>query len=238
MAFGKKLQDVFKLLIDDIKKLGSKFDFFTEAKALEKYLADAGVTNIKAPQFIAEVFDELEAPRSGWKPIKDDIVSFFKTLPDRIKKEKITDEILVKYVPKEDWGLFKKDWANAALAYKGKLGSFPPMISKKDGDKIILSVFLGDIREKLGIRESELKGYTYKHVYSAVDENIGRNIVLSKLKGRLPKSKIKILDYPNASCLHDARYEFEIDRRDSTGMPLLIAKAAVLSALRDVGVIF
>ena len=89
-GFSKKMQDIFDVLVDDIKRLGyNKFDFFTEAKALEKYLADAGI-KMQAPKYIAELFDELELSKSSWKPDKKDLVAFFKTLPDRIKKEKVT----------------------------------------------------------------------------------------------------------------------------------------------------
>jgi hypothetical protein len=235
MAFGNKMQDVFTVLVRDIKELGSQFDFFKEAKALEKYLKDMGLS-IKAPQFIADLFDELEYPRSGWKPNKDDLTAFFKILPDRIKKEKITNDILVKHVPKEDWGKFKEAWASARSQIKKGVGNLPLLLSKQKGDETVVSVFLGDITERLGIRKSELKGYTYKHIYSTVDEVIGRDVILAKVQEKLKGATVRLLDYPNASCLHDARYEFSIRFDKVIPMAEILSKVVVIKALQEIGV--
>jgi len=234
MAFGKKMQDVFTLVVEDIKKLGGKFDFFEEARAIDNYLKEAGL-NVKSPQFVADLFDELEYKQSSWKPDKAGLLAFFKVLPDRIKKEKVTDDILVKYIPKDKWGEYKKAWASARASYKEKLGTLPLMLSREIEGGVVVSIFLGDIKDRLGVTRDDLNGDNYKYAYSAVDMVIGRDAVLAKIQEKLPTAKVRLLDYPNASCLYDARYEVEIKIKSM--LPTLSSKAAVVKALREVGVL-
>lgn len=230
MAFGTKMQEVFSKLIKDIRDLGNSFDFFKEARALDLYLRQAGLS-MKSPQFIAAIFDELEYPRSGWKPDKKDLAAFFKSLPARLAKEKITDDILIKHVPRDDWGLFRRDWASAAVANLKKeiLKDQVVMLSENKADEVIISVFLGDIKDRLGIRDSEIKGYTYKYVASAVDDALDHDTLLAKIKARLPNTKIRMMDAPNSACLDDARYEFAFSNNISEGR----AKFVIRSVLRE-----
>ena len=237
MAFGKKMQDVFKLFIADIKSLGNKFDFFEESKALDKYLKDAGLTT-KAPQFIAELFDELEFPKSSWQPDKASMLEFMRVLPDRIKKEKMSNDILVKFIPKDNWGEFKADWKSSAKSsYRSTLSSLPVILDDGGSANVTISVFLGDITDRIGITKADLQGDNYNYVYSAVEDNLGYRAILAKLQSKLPKAKIRVLDYPNAACLTDARYIFEIKSDPAFLLPVISAKVAILNTLKEIGVV-
>jgi hypothetical protein len=227
MAFSKKMQDIFNTVVDDIKKLGAKFDFFEEAKAIDKYLKDASIS-MKAPQYIAEVFDELEYPKSSWKPVKDELVLFFKNLPDNFKK-RITTEILVKHIPKDSWGDFKKDWARASFIAELP-AEFPTITRVNANGDIVVSVFLGDITEKLGIRKSEVNSYLYNTVYDAVGEAVNPKQILANMRPT-KKMTARVLDYPNASCLENASVQVSFKgARDEAQ-----AKRVVLQSLKRMG---
>ena len=207
MAFSKKMQDVLPKLVNEIKKQKIT-DFYKAASVLETLLDDAKA-GVDGAKFIANLLDELEYPQSSWRPVKDDLLVLFKLFPDSLKRG-ITKDIVVKYIPKQEWKYFNKGWAKAALRFKKSLGRSPVILSEYYGNQLDCNVFLGDITSALGMSKKDIDK-DYESTYTAIDETIGHFAVMAALKKTMPSSKIKIIDYPNGSNLEDAKYEFIID---------------------------
>ena len=224
MALHKKLQEVFNWYIDtnEIKKK----DFYQFSQDVEKKLKNSGFS-ISSAQFITKIFDALEYPSSAWKPKTDDLLVFFDSLPERMWKDRW--DIMVDYVPKEEWGRYNKEWSKTTSSFINSLDSEPVMLIEEDKEKnLIFSVFLGDITSKLGISEKDLK-YRYNNVYDAIENELG----YKSIKNHLP-ANIEVLDWPNASVVTNAKYEFRI--RAQKDPPIADVKNIIIMALNKVGV--
>ena len=229
MAFSKKMQDVLPKLVKEIKTQDIT-DFYDAANILEVLLDESGVgMGIDGAKYIALMLDELEYHNSQWKPNKEDLVFFLKLFPATLKKG-ITKDVMVNYIPKQEWKHFDKEWANAKSNFKKSLGESPVILSEYYGSQLDCNVFLGDITEALGMSKRDLDK-DYEAAYTAIDETIGHNAVMAALKSKLPNSKVKIIDYPNGSNLKDAKYEFIIESK--LGRKTIERK--ITAALRVVG---
>lgn len=228
MAFNKKMQDVLTLFVDRIKKLGDNFDFLAEARSLDKMLVDSGI-KMNSAQFLNEIFEELEHPKSSWRPNKDELNILLKALPDRIKKGRVSKDILVKYIPRSDWELFaSSSLSSLASSYKKKLGTSPVILSKYYGDNLNCNVFLGDIGYKLGLRRCS----NFESMCYAIDKSLGMDVVMAELSKRIPQASIKVIDFPNGSNLCDAKYEFFIESDKSK--PFI--EKQILLTLQEIGI--
>ena len=199
MAISKKLQEVFDWYVGEFSG-----DFFSFIKILDGKLKVLGLTTPSAT-FIANVLDELDLgkERSTWKPFpsNENIVSFLESLPPRFIKD--WWGVIAKYVPEERWKQFRQKLKQAKSAYVNSLSSDPIILVNENKHKdLIFSVHFGNITSKLGLSEGELK-LRYDDVYDAIEEELG----YTAIKAHLPEH-ISVIDWPNASTLEDAKYEF------------------------------
>lgn len=239
MAFGKKMQEVFDRYIAAIDRMGSKFDFIKMSPRLEDRLKLEGI-RMNPAQYIAEIFDELEYPRGNWKVNYEDLKKFFGVLPDRIKKERITQEILENHVPRNEWGLYDKKLAasleessvnqskaKVQAAYLESIGAFeqkPVILSErlKKGEYIV-QIFLGDVSKVVGSYEDS----NYPKLYDSLEEEIGRGVALAAFKEAFQNDvAVTVEDWPNLTCLVDAAYEIKL-KSDRPLLQNTIKKAAV-----------
>ena len=213
MAFSKTMQkmwDRFIEAIDRIEAKGKKFDLIKMGKALDVALVDMGL-HMKSPQWIKEVFDELSYPRSNWEPTQEDLQKFFNVLPERMKKENITKDILVKYVPKNDWGKYDKAWAESCYSFiESCANTQTTTIANINKDKYSLSFYLGDLSDSI----PEELASDYDVAYDAVEDMLGKEKIIATINKFKPDSvEIKLVDWPNLSCITNAKYEFEVDKK-------------------------
>jgi hypothetical protein len=211
VAFSLKMQEILPALVRIINR-EKITDFYEAAGVLEEVLKRKGIATSGA-KWLADLFDELEYSQSNWKPDKKDLSTLFKLLPNKFK-QKITNKMLMEYIPKEDWShfpQFNKTRANARHCFKESLGDSPIILSEYYGNQLDCSVFLGDITDSIGTDLIDFEK-NYDDTYAAIEETIGHDVTIAALKRRLPKeAKIRLIDYPNGSNLQDAKYEFIIE---------------------------
>ena len=199
MAISKKLQDLFDWYVDNFYG-----DFFSFIKIVDARLKSLELTTTSAT-FIANVLDELDLgkERSIWKPFpsNEKIVTFLESLPPRFIKE--WWEVIAKYIPEDQWKQFRQKLKQAKSSYVNSLGSDPVILVNENKHKdLLFSVHLGNLTSKLGLSESDLR-LRYDDVYDAIEEELG----YTSIKSHLPEY-ISVIDWPNASTLEDAKYEF------------------------------
>jgi len=224
VAFGKKMQDVFDRYIAAIDRMGSKFDFIRMAPKLEDRLKLEGI-RMNAAQYFSKVFDELEYPQSNWRVDYEDLKKFFEVLPDRIKKDSITKDILKRHVPPGEWSLYNKELAKQLSArleekkpvkaqakahYLESIGAFdqkPIVLSEKlKKDEYIVQVFLGDVSKVVGSLQEHEEDYS--QLYDTLEQEIGRDVASAAFtKAFEDDVTVTVEDWPNLSCLVDAAYE-------------------------------
>ncbi len=216
MAFGKKLQDVFDRYVAAILKKGAdNFDFYKMAPALDRGLAKDGL-KIKSPQFFAEVFDELENPRSNWKIVYDDLKVFLSILPKEWIKRKITPEILVKWIPKEDWELYGRKPSTASLKRVVRASYIKELKDKDEYNVVAISheiedgwnvqVFLGDFSHVVSSRSTQ----HYDYAYDALEQEMGKVPLETALRREFGKEEYTIKAWPNLANITSASYEVEV----------------------------
>jgi hypothetical protein len=203
VAFDKKMREIFDWYIATYKKRSSESDknskdfFYSFTHDLDKHIKSI-VPEMNGAMFIAKIFDELEYP-DVWKPKYEDMLVFFDSLPSEISTKKWP--IMAPRLKREDWGRYNKKYAKASFIES--LGTDYIMLMREDNKKnLIFSVYLGDIRNKIGISDSDLLQY-YDETYDVIEQEIGRDAVAKYL----PDS-IQVVDWPNASALSNAKYEF------------------------------
>jgi len=224
VALHKKLQDVFNWYVDTIRKEKDP-DLYRFSPEIEKKLKDSGLS-INSAQFINKVFEALEYPSKAWVPVVSDLLLFFDSLPDRLLKDKW--KILTDYVPKSEWGRYNKEWARATSSFVDSLNSEPLILIEEDKNKnLIFSVFLGDITSKLGITTSDLKHH-YDDLYESVEKELG----YTAIKQHIPDD-ITVVDWPNASVLANAKYEFLVKPQKDPAIADI--KNSIVVALNKIG---
>ena len=200
LAFDKKLQDIFNWYVEKSKEFENFYDF---TNLLEKKLTDSNL-NMNAAMFVHKVFDELEFPNKRlWSPNYEDLLVFIDSLPQTMWKKHWN--VIMHNVKRDDWGRYNKRYAKAATTFIESLSHDPLILVEEDSKKnLIFSVFLGDITGKLGITKEYLSN-RYDDVYDVIEQELG----CEKIKQYLPKN-IEVLDWPNASILTNAKYEFRV----------------------------
>ena len=200
MSLHKKLQETFNWLIDAFREDDTNTDLYKFSPVLEKKLKEQGIQYSSA-QFIDKIFDALEYPSPAWHPNPDDLLVFFDSLPNRMIVERW--DFLNSYIPKSQWGKYNKQWAKTTSSFVNTLSDEPVILIEEDKNKnLIFSVYLGDITNKLGLTSKDLK-YNYDTVYDAIDNEVG----YAAIQKYLPEG-IQIIDWPNASVITNAKYEF------------------------------
>ena len=204
MALDKKLQDVFNWYVES-RKVSEDENFYKLTVKLEKKLKESGLA-INAAMFIHKVFDALEYPNKAlWSPKYDDLLVFFDSLPERMLQSNWTT--MMPYLKRDDWGKYNRKYAKAKAtnSFMGSLNSDPIMLVNEDVKRnLIFSVFLGDITSKVGITKDDLDR-RYGDVYDAIEQELGYEAIAK----HLPEN-ISVIDWPNASILTNAKYEFRI----------------------------
>ena len=210
VAFDKKMREIFEWYTKAYKKKctenpdkESKDIFYSLTHDLDKYLQDIS-PEMNGAMFIAKIFDELEYPDRVWKPKYEDLLLFFDSLPTDVYTKKWS--VMVHHLKRDDWGRYNKKYAKAS--FLESLGTDHIILMKEDKRKnLIFSVFLGDIQGKLGISEIDLS-QRYDETYDAIEQEIGRDAITKYLP-----DGIQVVDWPNASVLTNAKYEFLIKER-------------------------
>lgn len=204
MALDKKLQDIFNWYVRT-RKISADENFYKFTTKLEKKLKDSGL-EINAAMFIHKVFDALEYPnKSLWSPEYGDLLVFFDSLPERMLQSNWNS--MMPYLKREDWGRYNRKYAKskASSSFIDSLDSDPIMLINEDSKKnLIFSVFLGNITNKVGITKDDLDR-RYDDVYDSIEQELGYEAIAKHLP-----TNISVLDWPNASILTNAKYEFLI----------------------------
>jgi hypothetical protein len=231
VALGRKLQDVFDRYVAAILKKGiDKFDFYKMVPALENRLAKDEV-GIKSPQFFAKVFEELNDPRSNWKVDYEDLKTFLLVLPKEWIKRKITPEILVQWIPKEDWELFGR--SSTASLKRQAMASYVAGLRKDGVNAVAVSrrieggwnvqVYLGDVSRLVDARSAN----HYDHAYDALEQVIGKGPMTAAMKREF-KEDFRIKAWPNLAGVQSAFYEVEID---APGKPAWMVERRTIQAV-------
>lgn len=200
MAFDKKTQEIFQWYVTTYKNSEDK-NFYNLTHKLDKRVKELS-PSMNSAIFIARVFDELEYPKTAlWLPEYEDLLLFFDSLPPRVWVDKWS--IMIIHLKREDWGRYNKKYAKASFIES--LGTDYLMLMEEDKKKnLIFSVFLGDIKSRVGVSDKDLH-QRYNETYDAIEQEIGREAI-----AKLLPEDIAVIDWPNASVLQNAKYEFLI----------------------------
>lgn len=199
MAISKKMQEVFDWYVDNRPK-----DVYEFSSDLDESLKLRDI-NMNSAEFVAAILNELDLGQlaSNWKPWPDNkrITIFLESLPRRFIKDWWS--LVSKYVPEEKWEKFKQKIRSSA-SFIDFLESDEPVILVNENKKkdLIFSVYLGNIIAKLGLTEDDLK-HRYDDVYDAIENELGHKAISAHIP-----SYLSVIDWPNASTLENAKYEF------------------------------
>lgn len=207
MSLNKTQQAAFDwwLRVYDLDR--QNFDFYQTCKEFDKILKNFGL-DVNSAQFFAKIFDELEYP-SNWRPKPKERDKFFSSLPENIVKGKW--DIIIQHIPESDWSKYNPKYkSKAAYSFVKSINPDEPLILIKEDKEsnIIFSVFLGDITAKLGITKEDVEN-RYDRVYEAIEQELGYDAT----RKHIPEY-ISITDWPNASVIANAKYEFQIKSQE------------------------
>lgn len=200
MAISRQLQEMFNWYVDNHR--GN--DFYAFATDIDVQL-NARNLDMNSAKFVSTILNELELGQNNtnWKPFPEnkDIVTFLETLPRRFIKD--WWHVISRYAPQNKWEAFRKKMKAMSSAFIKKLPPEPIILVNENKKKdLIFSVHLGDLTSKLGITAEDLK-LRYDDVYEAIENELG----YTAIKAHVPEY-ISVVDWPNASTLEDAKYEF------------------------------
>jgi len=228
VAFNKTQKDAFDWYVNYVLLHDKDFDFYQACKEFDIKLKDLRL-GLNSAQYFAKVFDELEYP-SIWKPTTLEKERFFGSLPENIIKGKW--DIIKKYIPRDKWGEYNSKYAQASKAISSFVKSLDPeepliLLNEDQKKNLIFSVFLGDITARLGINQEDMDN-RYDSVYDAIEKELGYDAI----KNHIPKN-IEIIDWPNASVITNAKYEFLVKKQRDPAIADI--KNSIIVALNKLG---
>lgn len=223
MAFTTKQKEAFKWYVTHYPK---EKNFYKFSKEFDAELKRIGLA-INSAQFVRSTLDELEYPKPElWNPSKYELLVFFDSLPERIRDDNWS--VIRKHIGKEEWARYNKKYADAELSFINTIDPEPLMLVEEDkNSNLIFSVYLGDITKNLGITDDDLK-HRYDRVYDSIEEELG----YASIKKHLPNS-IAVLDWPNASVITNAKYEFRVKAQKDPAISDI--KNSIVVALNKLG---
>jgi len=232
----KKLLEVFHRYTAAIKKYGEKFDFYKMAKPLEKALSEVGL-NMKANEYFGKLFEVLDDPK-----LKTDIdwdtglKTFVSILPPEWKKQRFTDEMVIRYVPQTEWPSVRdsswvqkhkeaqtfKDLATAEvkvqmdLVKSDDLATSHYAVTVNAGD---LSYLLSELTDRKKLQEQfegesvdDLIADALDSTFHDMEKKINKTVVEKSLHNwsNIESITVDLVSSPNPSELKNAKFEFEV----------------------------
>ena len=146
MAFDNKMQEVFDVYVDIIRKKGSKFDFLKSAKSFDKFL-DRKNLKMNSSQYFRELWDELADPKSRWDIKEKDLGTFLDVVPHGLLKRNLSLETIKRIIkpadqPKYEKIVAMKTKAEAKAAYVRSLTDDTPLtIARSENGRCIIRAF-------------------------------------------------------------------------------------------------
>jgi len=211
--FNQTMQYMFDRYVHAVETLGNKFDYAKMNPILEKGLVKAGLKHIDTDKFFRAVWRELDKPNSEWQPDPSKVAAFLNVMPYDTLQKKLTDNIVCSRLNTKDWVDFRSpQWVKqkhtARFLTENDLNDGKPVtiVKKTGGKSFAVSVFLGDVREKLGI-DSELKNLAYATAYNTIQEEVGKEAITTELKKVFADESFEVINWPNLTNIDEVEYE-------------------------------
>lgn len=211
-----KARYMFDKYVEAVEKLGRNFDYKKMMPVLEKGLVKAGIVDCDGPKFLRLVWRNLEnifGQADDWNPHPDKVYAFLNSIPQTLLKIRLTDEIVCGRLQQKDWGDFrdpmwiKQQKAVSYLRQHRLHDKKPVTLIKKGQDRSFsVSVFLGDVRDKIGVQDTKTQK-AYADLYDVVTAELGKEPVTARLKKIFSNENFEVINWPNLSNLDDTEYE-------------------------------